>query len=209
MNRKDRAVVLVGQVRCDWGEGEKRMRIISGEARGRKFEAPAGHHTRPTTDRVKESLFGILQFEMEGAVILDLFSGSGNLGWEAVSRGAKKAYLNDQDAACAQLIRRNAKHLGFEDRATISAFPFEMCLKKLKQQQVLLDIIFLDPPYGLGLEDQAIEIIEKEELLRERGCIVVEHQRSVAPKFPVEGSVDSRCYGDICVSIYRKNEGSN
>lgn len=184
------------------------MRIISGEARGRKLETPTGNHTRPTTDRVKESLFGILQFEIAGAVVLDLFAGSGSLGLEAISRGAKRAYLNDQDAACAQLIRKNANHLGFDDRAEISALPFEAHLKKLKQQQLQFDIIFLDPPYGLGLEDRAMAMIQKEDILHGDGCIVVEHQRHTEPQFPENGTVDTRRYGDICISIYRKNEAS-
>lgn len=183
------------------------MRIISGEARGRRFDAPSGQETRPTTDRIKESMFSILQFDVVDSVVLDLFSGSGSLGFEAISRGAKLAYLNDQSTECVQLIQRNAARLKFDTRVIVSESPFDICLKRLAEKGVHFDLIFLDPPYDAGLEQEAIQLIKAYDLLAKEGKIIVEHQQQTAPPdFLYAGEYDTRRYGSICVTIFQRED---
>ena len=150
------------------------MRIIAGSARGRTIEAPKGLSTRPTLDRVKESLFGIIQFELYGSRVLDLFSGSGNLGLEAVSRGAVWAVLNDSDAGCVGVIRKNVEKLGFGDRVSVTNRDYAAQLAALKGGEPF-DIVFLDPPYQAGLAEKAVELVFQYGLLAQGGKIVVEH----------------------------------
>lgn len=183
------------------------MRIISGEARGRRFDAPCGEETRPTTDRIKESMFSILQFDVADSMVLDLFSGSGSLGFEAISRGAKLAYLNDQAAESAQLIERNAERLKFDTRAVVSESSFDICLKRLAEKELKFDLIFLDPPYNAGLEQEAIKLIQEYDLLAKDGKIIVEHQQKTAPpEFLYAGSFDTRRYGTTCVTIFQRED---
>lgn len=184
------------------------MRIIGGSARGRKFDAPVGEMTRPTTDRVKESLFGILQFALQDAQVLDLFSGSGNLAFEALSRGAKHAYLNDADRICAKLIKENAKHLKFEERSTIYCQSFEACLQSLAQQKLQFDIVFLDPPYNLGLENKALALLWGLNLLSKDAIIIIEHDKKTQPILPegLDCKIDQRHYGLITLSILKLGE---
>lgn len=184
------------------------MRIISGKARGMHIEAPEGFDTRPTIDRVKEALFGRIQFRVQGAQVLDLFSGSGNLGLETASRGAEHVYLNDQNHACAQLIQKNADRLKLQEQVTVWALPYQEALKRAQANHLLFDIIFLDPPYGLGLEKEAIHFIEQYHLLAEEGCIILEHQKAMLPpEFNDYASMSTRNYGKIAITIYQP-EGS-
>lgn len=180
------------------------MRIISGSARGRTFDAPKGQATRPTTDRVKESLFGILQFRLQGTRVLDLFSGSGNLALESLSRGADFAVMNDADPQCARLIQANAKKLGFEGRSKVLSMDYAACLRMLGAKGEQFDFIFLDPPYRKGLDDSAAALIFELNLLKEGGCIVVEHGADTLPG--VGEITDSRKYGDTKVSFLIRKE---
>lgn len=182
------------------------MRIISGSARGRSIYAPKGLSTRPTTDRVKESLFGILQFRIAGAAVLDLFSGSGGLGLESLSRGAKSAVFNDADRESVRVIKSNLQMLGFEDRATVFNLNADACLKLLAQKEQKFDLIFLDPPYDKGLEIEAVERIDTLGLLSPGGRIVIEHAAKTRVELPsAVGKLlfvaDTRKYGDTSISF--------
>ena len=158
------------------------VRIIAGTARGRKLETLEGMETRPTLDRVKEAVFGSLQFSIPYAEVLDLFSGSGNLGLEALSRGAKRAVLNDRNPACVGIIRKNAETLGFSDRAQIIGFDYAEAIDRLGSMGASFDLVFLDPPYREGLSEDAVRRLFARRLIKPGGIVVLEHAADLPPK---------------------------
>lgn len=149
------------------------MRIISGTARGRHIDVPEGRSTRPTLDRVKEALFGSIQFDIVDSRVLDLFAGSGSLGLEALSRGAEEAVFNDSGAECVRIIQNNAEKLGFLDRSVIMQRDYASCLAFLANKRPF-DFIFIDPPYQKDLAESAVEQIFALGLLAQGGRIVIE-----------------------------------
>ena len=151
------------------------MRIIAGSARGRSFDAPAGRDTRPTLDRVKEAIFGSIQFQVPGATVLDLFSGSGNMGLEALSRGAARALCVDASPACAALIRKNAEKLGLTEGLEVLNADFRAALSFLKDRGGQVDLVFLDPPYASGFAGEAVKILFLEGILAGDGVVIAEH----------------------------------
>lgn len=179
------------------------MRIIAGSARGRQIIAPKGQATRPTLDRVKESLFGIIQFSLSGARVLDLYAGSGNLGLEALSRGASHAVFNDHSRECCEIIRRNLDTLGFSSRATVFQSDALSALDRLSGKEPF-DIVFLDPPYRAGAQ-QALAALFLKGLVARDGQVIVEHAWS-EPTEAVEGlfsCMDTRKYGDTGLSFFK------
>lgn len=152
------------------------MRIISGTARGRKLQEPDGRKIRPTTDKVKESVFNIIQFDIEGRKALDLFAGSGQLGIEALSRGAAFCTFVDKAPDSLRLVRTNIKAAGFEENALIVAGDGLGFLGSGEK----FDLIFLDPPYDTDLLEKALESVNKFDILRENGIMVCESQREKA-----------------------------
>ncbi len=151
------------------------MRIIAGSARGRSFDAPQGRDTRPTLDRVKEAIFGSVQFQVPGATVLDLFSGSGNMGLEALSRGASEAICVDASPVCAALIRKNGEKLGLSEGLRVQNAEYGAALSALAAQGKQVDIVFLDPPYASGFAADAVGRIFREGILRRGGVVIVEH----------------------------------
>lgn len=158
------------------------MRIIAGSARGRSFDAPDGRDTRPTLDRVKEAIFGSIQFQVPGAVVLDLFSGSGNMALEALSRGASEAVCVDASPVCAALIRRNGDRLGLSEGLRVIHADYRSALSALKDQGTRVDLVFLDPPYASGFAADAVEILFQEALLKPGGTVIVEHAWDQPPR---------------------------
>ena len=157
------------------------MRIIAGSARGRQFEALPGLETRPTLDRVKEAMFGSLQFDLPGSHVLDLFSGSGNLGLEAASRGATLVVCNDHSAACAALIRQNAAALLLSDPITVMQLDYREAIERLSVSGVRFDFAFLDAPYTSGFAVDAAERLFRAGLIRAEGRILIEHAATDLP----------------------------
>ena len=147
------------------------MRVISGLARGTKIESIESISTRPTLDRVKESLFNIIQDRIKEKVILDLFAGSGALGIEALSRGAKKAYFSDNNPDAIKVLNKNLEKTKLIQKAVVINKNYKMALKDIKEK---IDIIFLDPPYKLNLAVKAIEEMIKTNLLKEESIIIIE-----------------------------------
>ena len=135
------------------------MRVISGTARGKKLNTLSGLNTRPTLDRVKEAVFSIIQFELEDKEILDLFSGSGALAIESLSRGAKSAVLCDNSREAIRIIRQNIEETKLESKVEIINKDYIDALKKLSKQNRKFDIIFLDPPYKSDFAIKAIKYI--------------------------------------------------
>ena len=178
------------------------MRVISGSARGRRLKELQGMDTRPTTDKVKESLFNIIQFDIAGDV-LDLFAGTGQLGIEALSRGAKSALFVDKRADAVKLVRENLALCHLEENAQV------ICgdsLAALGTQSGRFDIIFLDPPYESGLLEQAMEKIAQFDILSPHGIMVAESpQNQTLPELPAPyGLYREYRYGKIKVSIYHR-----
>lgn len=147
------------------------MRIISGKYKGRRLKGFNLDGTRPTMDRVKESIFGIIQNNIKDSVVLDLFAGSGSLGLEAISNGAKKLVLVDKEKKVVDVLRDNVK--GIIEDVEIFTIDYK---KYLKETDLTFDIIFLDPPYRLNLMNKALRIIEERKLLNNGGIVVCEFE---------------------------------
>ena len=179
------------------------MRIISGSARGRKLKEPQGMDTRPTTDKVKESLFNIIQFEIEGRRALDLFGGTGQLGIEALSRGAAHCTFVDARRDAAALIRENLRLCGLNERSRVVQGDALSFLASCREK---FHLIFLDPPYQTQLLEQSMEAIARFDILSEHGIMVCESAADrllplLAP--PYERGRDYR-YGKIRLTVYRR-----
>lgn len=148
------------------------MRVISGSARGKKLEPVPGMDTRPTTDRVKESVYNILQFRVIGAVMLDLFAGTGQMGIEALSRGASRAVFVDQAPQAVSVIRKNIAAARVQPRAEVMQAGYRQAFERLSGQT--FDIIFLDPPYGGEILNSALKAVELFDILSTDGIIICE-----------------------------------
>lgn len=184
------------------------MRVIGGALRGRRLDAPEGASTRPTADRVREAIFSILQGEVEGAAVLDLFAGSGAMGLEALSRGAAHALFVDFDRGACAVIRANLESLGLEDRADIACTDTTKLIAT-EPSTGPFDLIFIDPPYRIGAA-LAAEVIATADLkgwIAPRAHVVVEHAAAagVDPMVRFELDVEKK-YGDSAVSVFRKGE---
>ena len=179
------------------------MRVITGSARGAKLKTLDGLSTRPTSDRVKEAIFNIIQFDVEGRRVLDLFGGSGQMAIEALSRGADYAVLVDQNAEAVKVIKENLKKVRFDQKASV----FQVdALNYLAATHEKFDIIFLDPPYAEKLLEKALQKISEIDILSEGGIIVCERPRDKAIP-PVFG--DLICskdynYGKTSVNLYTR-----
>lgn len=168
------------------------MRIIAGEFKGMKLKSPKGDDTRPTSGRAREAIFSSLQFKLPGAVVLDLFSGSGAMGIEAASRGASRVIFNDSSKEAARLIAENCAKAKLS--AEIYNLDYKQLLKKLAAEETKLDIVFLDPPYANRYGEGAIKIILKEGLMNPGGVIVHEHLTGNEFDYPEGVEVKSKRY---------------
>lgn len=182
------------------------MRIIGGSAGGRKLLAPSGWRVRPTADRVKEALFSILLSRLgnlDGLTILDLFAGTGNLGIEALSHGAGRAFFVDNNPQSLRLIRNNLQLTGFAAGSEVISGDAVRILRQLRQRNIIFDIIFLDPPYHESeLLQTVLMEIDREKILSPEGVIIVETGKGKAPA--VTGGLvvlDMRTYGDTAITI--------
>ena len=183
------------------------MRVITGTARGRRLKELAGMETRPTTDRVKEGLFNIIQFNIEGRSVLDLFAGTGQLGIEALSRGAARATFVDQRKDAVNLVGENLKLTGLYDRGRVICGDAMAFLAACREK---FDLVFLDPPYGTGLLEQALSKITQFDILRQHGIIVCESKISqeFPPVDPPYRLHRTYRYGQIQLTVYhREGEG--
>lgn len=178
------------------------MRIIAGSARGRTFDAPQGRDTRPTLDRVRENVFNILQHTIRGAKVLDLFSGSGAMAFEAISRGAEEAVLVDIDRAANAIQRQNAAKLRMDDQCRILQCDWQLAVRQLAAAGERFKVIFLDPPYAMHDMTPVMEALRP--LMTEDAVILLEHEAKVFPTTPDGFDLyDSRKYGIAGVSFFR------
>ena len=179
------------------------MRVITGKARGVQLKTPDGMLTRPTTDRVKEALFSIINFEIPGAKVLDLFGGTGQLGIEALSRGAKSAVFVDAREEACKLIRENLKRTKLEQNAAVVRSDYLDYLGRCREQ---FNIIFLDPPYAEVFLENSLNRITEIDILQSNGIIVTERPLGKELPWELAGYTRSRDYkyGKTLLTIYRK-----
>jgi len=177
------------------------MRIIAGEFKGRKLETPVDKLVRPTTDKVKEALFSILAPNIYDAVVCDPFSGTGNLGLEAISRGAKFCWFGDHAGESIKLIKDNVEKCKVEDRCEIVHGNYTRTFDNITE---LIDIFFLDPPYKKTLLEESIEMIADKKLLAKGGIIIAEHHRDKIMPNTLYGfeKIKEKRYSRVVLSIY-------
>lgn len=186
------------------------MRIIGGKAKGTKLYTLEGQNTRPTLDRVRESLFNMLQFKLQDCIFLDLFSGSGACGLEAVSRGAKKAILCDNSKQAIEIIKKNVEKTHTNENIEVYKLSFEDVLKNKIKDKV--DIIFIDPPYNTDFAYKAIKIIIEKELINEDSTIIIETDQEKRIKEQLKDLeieiMDERKYGRVhLIFLNQKRKG--
>ena len=156
------------------------MRVITGEARGRRLAAWPGETTRPTADRVKEALFSALLPRLDSAHVLDLFAGSGALAIEALSRGAADAVLVEKEKQAVMVIHQNLAATGFAHRSDVRHSAWDTALDRLAAERHVFDIVFVDPPYGSGYYEAVLVKLFGGALLAQEGIVVCEHHRDMA-----------------------------
>lgn len=181
----------------------KPMRVITGTARGKKLKTLEGQDIRPTSDMVKEAIFSIIQFEVPAASVLDLFSGSGQLGIEALSRGAAHCVFVDKSKSSINVTRQNIESCGFSDRSRILNLD---SLEYLKTGKKGIDIALLDPPYRMGLIEEALSSLTR--ILNPGAVVVCEHESELTLDDNIAGLKLSKRYryGKIALSVYRYGE---
>lgn len=181
------------------------MRIIAGKLKGRRLNTPKDNKIRPTTDKVKEAIFSMLMPHLEEATVIDLFAGTGNLGLEAISRGARHCYFCDKARESLQLIKENIGYCQVENQSTIISGDYERNLERIHEKA---DIIFLDPPYKAGLLENCLHKIGELDLLTEEGVLLVERGfREILPEeIGVFTKIKEKRYGTILVSLFCKSE---
>lgn len=180
------------------------MRIIAGEARGRRLQAPKGHMTRPTADRVRESIFNVLGQRLSGEKVLDLFAGSGAMGLEALSRGAATALFVDRDPEAILACRTNLRSLGWLERGEVLRSEALRAIGELERAGSSFDLVFVDPPYDPGPES-FLEALGGSGILRRGATVVAEHDaRWVAGEsFGILRREDRRSFGGTGISYFR------
>lgn len=180
------------------------MRVITGRARGVILKTPEGDLTRPTTDRVKEALFSIVQFELPGAAVLDLFGGTGQLGIEAISRGAQSAVFVDAREDACKLIRENLRRTKFEKEGKVVRADYMDYLKRCKEK---FSLILLDPPYSEVFLENSLKMITEIDILKSGGIIVAERPAGKELPWDFPGYTRSKDYkyGKILLTLYRKD----
>lgn len=179
------------------------MRIITGSAKGAKLKAPRGLETRPTTDRVKESVFNILAGTVVDACVLDLFAGTGNLGLEALSRGAKQAAFVDRRVESVAVIKDNAEHTKLLEHAVIYKRDVLSALDQFAQSGQSFTMIFCDPPYNRGFVASVLKKIDEGTVLQDSGIIVIEHSQHelIQDKWLTLAVKRTEKYGETMVSF--------
>jgi len=182
------------------------VRVISGKLKGRVLKGYDIDGTRPTMDRVKESLFASIQNYLEDSIVLDLFAGSGNLGIEAISNGANKSYFVDVNKACIKAINDNVKTFNINNNCVVLQKDYKDALKYFYDRNINFDIIFIDPPYKYNIKNELLNLIIEKNLLSNNGIIVFEYQNDEKLiNINDLNLLKNKKYGDKYISIYKKN----
>ncbi len=185
------------------------MRIISGKARGTKLFTLDGLNTRPTLDRVKESLFNIMNFKLQDSIVLDLFAGSGALGLEAISRGAKQAIFSENNREAQNIIEKNIDKTKFKEQTLLIKKDYKDALLIIEDKKIKCDVVFIDPPYKTDLIKKSLEEILSRSILNEDAIIVLEtdeperiEQEIADLNFEI---IDNRKYGRVNLFFLKQN----
>ena len=184
------------------------MRVITGKARGVVLKTPEGMTTRPTADRVKEALFSVINFDIPGADVLDLFGGTGQLGIEALSRGANSAVFVDSNDSACKLIQENLKRTKLQSQGKVVRSDYLAFLRNTKEK---FDIIFLDPPYAEVFLENSLNCITEIDILKSNGIIVAERPlgKELSLEFPGFSRSRDYKYGKTLITLYRKDQGGD
>lgn len=175
------------------------MRVIAGTARSLPLKTPTGMDTRPTTDRIKETLFNVIQNEVPGAAFIDMFSGSGGIGIEALSRGARKCYFLENDKEALNCIKDNLKFTRFEDQAVVLSQDAFLSLNNIYEKEI--DVIFMDPPYRQEMEKQALQLLKTMKYVTPDTLIIVEASKETDFSY-----LDEMGYDLVKEKIYKTNK---
>ena len=178
------------------------MRVITGSARGRKLKAPQGMDVRPTTDSVKEAIFNIIQFDVEGRRVLDLFAGTGQMGIEALSRGARECVFVDSNRQSLNIVKENLKLCSLQ--GTVISGDAVSYLSRGEK----FDLVFMDPPYDSDLYEKCLEALHQFDILSDGGIIICESRqdRTIPDTFLNDYSMKQYRYGKIKITVLRKQE---
>lgn len=180
------------------------MRVISGKLKGRVLKGFDIEGTRPTMDRVKESVFASIQDYIDGAVVLDLFAGSGNLGIEAISNGADKVYFVDCNKICIKVINDNIRNFNIEENCVVLEKDYKKAIECFGEKSIKFDIIFIDPPYKYNIKNELLGLILEYDILNDNGIIVFEYQKEEELRFDDKFELlKNKKYGDKYVSVYK------
>lgn len=181
------------------------MRVISGKLRGRVLKGYNIEGTRPTMDRVKESVFASIYDYIDESIILDLFAGSGNLGIESISNGASKCYFVDNNIECINVIKDNIRTFKIENNSEVIKGDYKVAIKRLASNNISFDIIFIDPPYKYCIKEELFKMIIDNNLVNKDGIVVYEYSNKeevdISDNFIL---LKSKKYGDKYIDIYKK-----
>lgn len=183
------------------------MKIISGTLKGRNIEGYNIEGTRPTMDRVKESLFGMIQDYIKDSTVLDLFAGSGNLGVEAISNGAKIAYFIDNNPEVIKVLNKNIANLDIQSKSRVILSDWKKALNTFATQNIKFDLIFIDPPYAYDVYEKILNKVSTLNLLSDNGLIIMEHSNLHLPTTYENLTLyKERNYGNKSINIYIKKQ---
>jgi 16S rRNA (guanine(966)-N(2))-methyltransferase RsmD len=181
------------------------LRVIAGLARGHKLKTVKGIDTRPTSDKVKEAVFNIIAADIIDSTVLDAFAGTGSLGIEALSRGARKTIFMDKSPNSCGIIRENLAHTNLSEQAEVYVTDYKSGIERLCRKGYKFSLVFLDPPYNKNFIQDALKLLAKNDIITDDGIIVAEHSRSdnLPESYGRLKAVDTRKYGDTMITIYK------
>jgi len=185
------------------------MRVISGILKGKNIEGYNISGTRPTMDRVKESVFSTIQDSIKNSVVLDLFAGSGQLGIEAISNGSKLCYFIDNNKEATNTIKKNIELLNIKDKSIVLNYDYKKSLNYFKDNNIKFNIIFVDPPYDYDVLDKVISKILEYNLLEKKGILVIEHTKEIKGDYKDLYLYKAKKYGYKYINIYIRNNWFN
>lgn len=185
------------------------MRVISGTLKGKNIEGYNINGTRPTMDRVKESVFATIQEDIKNSVVLDLFAGSGQLGIEAISNGSKLCYFIDNNKEATNTIKKNIELLNIKDKSIVLNYDYKKSLNYFKDNNIKFNIIFVDPPYDYDVLDKVISKILEYNLLEKKGILIIEHTKEIKGNYKDLYLYKTKKYGYKYINIYIRNNWFN
>ena len=181
------------------------MRVISGYLKGRKVGGYNTPGTRPTMDRVKESIFSTIQNEIKDSIVLDLFCGSGNLGIEAISNGCKLCYFIDNNPKAINIVNENINNFNIKDKSKVLNFDYKKSIKYFSERNIKFDVILADPPYDYHIIEKILTLIDKYDILNDNGIVVVEFEKEkLDNSYGKLNLIKDKKYGWRYVYIYKK-----